>query len=177
MNSAKLHDWLQIVGLAAVVGSLIFVGLQVKQADDIAFAEQGESSSARGVERRALIAEHADIWRKACLGSDLTETEKVIAGAIYINFAQASFNAWASLEATGILGSSSNFVTDRFAANIHRYPGFMSMVQSFGEWDELGARKDGLDVDKFKLAIDDRLQELRELEPIPSADVMWCGIY
>jgi len=40
MNSEKLHDWLQLVGMAAVVASLLFVGLQLKQSQDIAIASQ-----------------------------------------------------------------------------------------------------------------------------------------
>ena len=30
MNSAKMHDWLQIIGAAAIVASLIFVGLELR---------------------------------------------------------------------------------------------------------------------------------------------------
>ncbi len=30
MNSVKLHDWLQIIGAAAIVASLIFVGLELR---------------------------------------------------------------------------------------------------------------------------------------------------
>ncbi len=40
MDLAKLNDWLQIVGIFAVVASLVFVGLQLKQAQDIAIAAQ-----------------------------------------------------------------------------------------------------------------------------------------
>jgi len=40
MNATRIHDWLEIVGLAAVVASLIFVGLQLKQSQDIAIAAQ-----------------------------------------------------------------------------------------------------------------------------------------
>jgi len=40
MDLAKLNDWLQIVGAAAIVASLIFVGVQLKQAQDIAIAAQ-----------------------------------------------------------------------------------------------------------------------------------------
>lgn len=38
MDSAKLHDWLQVVGLFGVIGSLIFVGLQMKQDREIALS-------------------------------------------------------------------------------------------------------------------------------------------
>jgi hypothetical protein len=39
MDSAKLHDWLQLVGIFALVGSLIFVGLQLKQTQEVALIE------------------------------------------------------------------------------------------------------------------------------------------
>jgi hypothetical protein len=38
-DSSKLSDWLQVIGLFAVVASLIFVGLQMKQTDAIALSE------------------------------------------------------------------------------------------------------------------------------------------
>jgi len=40
MNSEKVNDWLQLVGMAAVVASLLFVGLQLKLSQDIAIAAQ-----------------------------------------------------------------------------------------------------------------------------------------
>ena len=39
MNSAKLNDWLQVFGIFALVASLIFVGLQIRQDRDIATIE------------------------------------------------------------------------------------------------------------------------------------------
>lgn len=38
MEPAKLHDWLQIVGLFGVIASLVFVGLQMKQEQEIALS-------------------------------------------------------------------------------------------------------------------------------------------
>ena len=38
MDSAKLNDWLQVVGLFGVIASLIFVGLQMKQDREIALS-------------------------------------------------------------------------------------------------------------------------------------------
>ena len=45
MNSARLNDWIQIVGMSAIIASLIFVGLQIKQAQDIAIASQYQARS------------------------------------------------------------------------------------------------------------------------------------
>ncbi len=140
MNSQKLHDWLQIVGIAAVVGSLIFVGMQLKQSDDIALAEVFESTAARGIEQRALVAQHAHIWQKACLGEELDAWEKVIAGNIFFAYLQGNFNTWMRYRETGFGGVDPRFLIDAYAANIHRYPGFRHMTLSWNEWAELGAR-------------------------------------
>ncbi len=40
MDSAKLNDWMQVVGIFALVASLIFVGLQMTQTHKIALAGQ-----------------------------------------------------------------------------------------------------------------------------------------
>ena len=133
MDSQKLHDWLQIIGIAAVVASLIFVGLQIKQSDDIALAEILESTAARGIEERALMAAHAGTWQKACLGEQLTAQERSIAGNIYFNYLQSNFNTWVRFQETGIGGTGSQFLIDSYAANIHRYPGFKQIALSWSE--------------------------------------------
>lgn len=40
MDSKKLNDWMQVLGLFALVASLIFVSLRMKQAEEIAIAAQ-----------------------------------------------------------------------------------------------------------------------------------------
>ena len=49
MGSVKLNDWLQVVGLFALVGSLVFVGLQMRQTHEIALVTlyQMRSDAAR----------------------------------------------------------------------------------------------------------------------------------
>ena len=50
MDSGKLYDWLQVVGLFGVMGSLVFVGLQMKQDRDIALANSYQARTATVVE-------------------------------------------------------------------------------------------------------------------------------
>ena len=47
MDSAKLNDWLQVIGLFGVVASLIFVGLQMKQEHEIALSNGIQSGAGR----------------------------------------------------------------------------------------------------------------------------------
>lgn len=176
MDSSKLHDWLQIVGLVAVVGSLIFVGLQLKQAEDIALAEAVESTATRGIELRALIASHTDTWQKACRGQELNKSEKLIAANIYFSYLQSNFNTWVRYETTGIGGINSRYLIDAYAANLHRYPGFRQIALSFADWSEVAVRWDDRLVDEYRSAVRQRVAELEQAEPNPAADVMWCGV-
>ena len=58
MDSAKVNDWVQVVGIFAVVASLIFVGLQMKQAHDIAIAEQYQTRAIYGAEHLGSFVEN-----------------------------------------------------------------------------------------------------------------------
>ena len=61
MDSAKLHDWMQVIGIFAVVASLVFVGLQMRQDQEIAKATlyQMRSDSAR--ELGMAVLENAEL--------------------------------------------------------------------------------------------------------------------
>ena len=50
MDSAKLNDWMQVVGIFAVFASLIFVGLQMRQDREIALAGQYQERSTMAIE-------------------------------------------------------------------------------------------------------------------------------
>lgn len=50
MDTAKLNDWMQVIGIFALVASLVFVGLQMKQSQEIAIASQYHDRAALSVE-------------------------------------------------------------------------------------------------------------------------------
>jgi len=54
MDAAKLNDWMQVLGIFALVASLIFVGLQMKQAHEIALSQAFQARSESSAE--ALMA-------------------------------------------------------------------------------------------------------------------------
>lgn len=65
MDSAKLNDWLQVVGLFGLMASLVFVGIQLRQDHKIALANTyqartatlAETFHARAANSEALSAE------------------------------------------------------------------------------------------------------------------------
>lgn len=55
MNSQKLNDWLQIVGLFGVIGSLIFVGLQLRQTQAIALSETYQNRTTSTIDMNSAV--------------------------------------------------------------------------------------------------------------------------
>ncbi len=80
MKSRKLEDWFQLVGLFSVVGSLIFVGLQMKQAHQIALADIWQTRTAALTEASMSMASN-ELFISALLKwttgriEDITPTE------------------------------------------------------------------------------------------------------
>jgi len=54
VDSAKINDWLQVVGMFGVIASLIFVGMQMNQTQQIALSSTYQARSDATVE--ALVA-------------------------------------------------------------------------------------------------------------------------
>ena len=78
MNFKEWNEIAELIGIAAVVASLIFVGLQMKQAQEIGNAERRMMRITNEIELQNAINEHAAIWVRGLSGQELSETETVI---------------------------------------------------------------------------------------------------
>ena len=78
LKSTSWKDTAELVGIAAIVVSLVFVGLQLKQDRVVALGQTYQSSLQAAIELNAAMAEHAEVWAKARRTSDLTDTETVV---------------------------------------------------------------------------------------------------
>jgi hypothetical protein len=71
VDSSKLNDWMQVIGIFAVVASLIFVGLQMRQAQEISMSDAYQVRAAAAVEWTSAFAANAaalSAYRKATEG-------------------------------------------------------------------------------------------------------------
>jgi hypothetical protein len=91
MKQAKLRDWLEIVGIFAVVVSLIFVGLQMQQTQNIAIAEMNWNNMIAEMESRSAIYEYPDVWAKGNAGETLNPSESVIYTTLIRDFNSLQF--------------------------------------------------------------------------------------
>ena len=94
MNSTKLNDWMQVVGIFAVVASLIFVGLQMRQTQKISLSQAYQSRTAAAAEWNTAMAANPNALsalRKSASGAsdDITTEEydalhRSLIGVIYL---------------------------------------------------------------------------------------------
>jgi hypothetical protein len=75
MKKAHWKETAELIGIVAIVASLIFVGFQLKQDRDVAFAESAQSLESSAADLNALLAEHAAVWVKARNEEKLSEAE------------------------------------------------------------------------------------------------------
>ena len=57
MESERFNVWLQMIGMAGIIASLMFVGLQLKQSQDIAIASQYTERASEAREYWQFVAE------------------------------------------------------------------------------------------------------------------------
>jgi hypothetical protein len=67
MDSAKPNDWLQVIGIFALVASLVFVGLQMKQKQEIGQEEAAATILESTNSFRITLINNVEIWRRGCM--------------------------------------------------------------------------------------------------------------
>src|SRR5210317_838447 len=75
------RNWKEIVemaGIAAILVSLVFVGMQLQQTQAVAIAEMDANDLANLIEESNLIIENADVWVRGNADEELTPVESVI---------------------------------------------------------------------------------------------------
>ena len=177
MQREKWKEIAEAIGIVAIVASLVFVGLQIRQDDDIARLELIDRSTEQQRDLQIWIAENSDLWIRGCAGSELSEAEYAIFQSIVDIYISQTYNRWvvryAIKEQTGAGGQ---YLIDAYAANLHRYPGFRAAYNARISWTAEGRRYEDYYVADFRRAVDTRLAELAEIDPDPNWDLKHCGM-
>jgi hypothetical protein len=101
MDSAKLNDWMQVLGMFAIVASLIFVGLQMKQSRDISLGEGAIANAANKIDVTNAFSAHAEVWAKGRSGGELDEVERIIFQNLIENRGDQLFFNWQRVSRLG----------------------------------------------------------------------------
>jgi hypothetical protein len=151
-NSWK--DTAELVGIAAIVASLIFVGVQLKQDAAVASRESSSDYVSASIELAQLLDDNREIWIKGLSEIPLTESEKFTFDSLVRIFFLARVNQFRRQQ----LGISSYFGSAELqpkyvAFYLYQYPGLRKA------WDRQMSR-----IDMMNVAVDaNRASEFRSL--------------
>ena len=93
MDFRKFNEVAELVGMVAIVASLVFVGLELRQSREIARADIEASYASASIEMAGLISENSEVWTKGITGKELDESETEVFQSIIIAL---SDRAWSS---------------------------------------------------------------------------------
>lgn len=164
MKSTSWKDIAELIGLTAIVASLVFVGVQLQQDQDIAEAQIHIGATANVATISQSITENHSVWRRGLDGEDLTPTEQIAFNAI----ARAIYQRHFGLYSRGLRLdlASPEFVVRRFAFIAYQYKGMRQYLTAKFAEDEVfnGLHgRSGLRV--FDQQIADELARLDEIRP------------
>jgi hypothetical protein len=118
-------DWkhiIELLGIVAIVASLIFVGFQLRQDREIAIAETFLSILSSEIDLQDTSSEHAELWEKANNGEELTDVEARIFQDLIVSFDKQANISRAQLNRLGHTLAARDRVID-FASFLYQNPG------------------------------------------------------
>jgi hypothetical protein len=122
MKSVNWKGAAESVGVAAIVASLLFVGLQMRQTQEIALTESGWNALLSDLEARRAIYEYPDIWAKGNAGEELNPTEAVIYRELINDLNELSYWKWSTARRLDNMAGADRAHWDT-AGFLHENPG------------------------------------------------------
>ena len=133
MNKTSWRDVAELVGIVAIVGSLLFVGLQLRQEQAIASAEINQSAVESYVSVNAFIAEHAGVLIRSNAGEQLTDEEALIINRV-VHSLHIKFRLESAMRKS--MGSSGEMAPRLFAMFLYENPGVFRVWLELSEDEE-----------------------------------------
>lgn len=168
MKKTSWKKFAELIGIAAIVASLIFVGVELRQSREIAMNEIGFVALAAYFETRDTENDHAEVWTKGNLGEELDRYEM----AIYRNLVRNrnSRSVW-HYRFNRRLGSEElEMPVIDLAGYLHKYPNARRVWSSLREEDNLYRRilipgyeaSQSMEFDNHVRAVLDELDQMDE---------------
>ncbi len=138
MDSAKLNDWMQVIGLFGVLGGLIFVGMQLRLDRQVAAADRVSQTQVAMMYWAELVNEHPEIWAKGRAGDQLSDLEAIQFEALADAWEINRWSAWVKSQQLG-LTAPERFVRQA-AVDIYTHPGLMAYwrrhITRLEQWEQ-----------------------------------------
>lgn len=121
MRSTNWKDTAELIGITAIVASLIFVGLQMRQDQSIARAAVWSETEVASRGLSEFVNENREVWMRGLAGEELSDLEELT----FRSIADAVYNRHMALYQRAIeLGTSTpESRVHEYTFNLYQYPG------------------------------------------------------
>ena len=122
MKPGNWKDTAELIGIAAIVASLVFVGLQMMQARDIAISDGNLANAANKIERNNAIVQNPDIWVRGNAGEELNQEDAAVFRYLIQNVVDTAFFEIVRMRRLGADDIVDDLIAD-FSAFLYGNPG------------------------------------------------------
>ncbi len=128
MKLSHWKDTAELIGIAAIVASLIFVGLQLRQDRQFALSEYAADFNDTMIQYSSVIRENREIWLRGLEGSDLSLEDQVV-------FESVAFAVWQKFsgiyrQSQALYQTGGEMAARQLAGELYTYPGLRNYVLS-----------------------------------------------
>ena len=127
-NKVNWKSIAEFVGVAAIVASLIFVGVQLEQDRQLALAENAADFDDTMIEYASVIRENREVWLRGLEGAELSLPDQVV-------FESLGFAVWQKFtglhrQSRYLYRSSGTSAARQLAGEMYIFPGLREYVLS-----------------------------------------------
>ena len=120
MSQIRLKDWLDVVGMTAIVASLIFVGMQIRQDRQIAIVETLGNVHGAQLQLAEIIQGRSELWQRALDGEELTVEEDIEFFALATAVERTFLIAYRRAKALGVYEPEAELRDYAWAIHCHK---------------------------------------------------------
>ena len=171
----KWKEAVELIGMLAIVVSLVFLALEVRQSRQVGVSDFAANSIDVNNQIRELLLANTDIWTRGCSGEELSTPERAAYAQMFRAYVLNLYWGW-SVGGDTLVEIDKYSSVNKYAANYHRYRGFASMSDDQQDWLKNTRVNTPEHAAEFSKAIGERIMELRSIEPNPDFDPALCGL-
>ena len=135
MKFASWKDIIEVIGITAIVASLLFVGLQMQQEQEIAITETRSAVTQTISDLAAIIEAAPGTWKRGLDGAELSEEERITFNAMTEAVESHFFHMFLRFGRLGV--NDPEPIARDYAYALYVYPGLRHAYLEEGEYREL----------------------------------------
>ena len=157
MKTSNWKDIAELVGIAAIVVSLVFVGTQIRQDQEIAIAQIFADFDDTQIEWARLVGENKDVWVRGLKQEELSDAD----GAAFNVIAASFFDKESSRYRRSILitGVPADGIIKKNADIIYSYRGLLAAWQAWASFHRTHQHSDWFN--QYLDEIDASMEEIK----------------